>query len=644
MAVAPIVDDGPSIIQSSERRIVIPTNILTAIVLAAVGYWAGVQLGNSFLLTDAMNTGVLLGYAFASIMFLVGVGFANYPLARLFGWRVTPQPAGDDHTGVWRYLNLSLDHKVIGVQYLVAMLMAMLFGGIGAMLIRTSLLVPDPPIVAPDKYLTLVSMHSVMMVFVASAAIVGPFGNFFVPYMIGTNRMAFPRLEALSFWLVPPAIIILLAAPIFGGFQTGWTGYTPLAEQADEGFDSYIVGFTLIGLALIVSGVNMLTTIIKLRAPGMTWTRLPIFVWGVFSASILGTFAAPILAAGLVMQSLDRTMNTTFFISSAGGSPYLWQNLFWFFGHPEVYIFILPAFGIVLELIPHFSRKPLWGYRTAVVGLLGVTLLSWFVWQHHLFMSGIAPALRPFFMFSTEMISIPTGIVFLVAFGTLWRAKISMTVPMLFCLGFLFNFLIGGLSGVFLSDVPSDVTLHGSYFSMAHFHFTIVGGEIFAIVAATYYWFPKMTGRMLNQTLGKIHFWWMFIAFNLAFMPLFAAGLLDMPRRVSTYAVSLQTLNDWVSIWAFILFASMVLFAINIIWSWFFTFKVAPANPWQVRSIEWMLPTPLGRRNFEKIPVFTGPPYDYGNPAAKPVADLGGPPDRGDSGRIGGLGAEPVPS
>jgi len=322
MAIAPVVD-GPSIIQSSERRIVVPTNILTGIVLAVFGYWVGEQLGNSFLLNDAQNTGVLLGYSFASIMFLVGVGFANYPLARLFGWRVTPQPAGDDHTGAWRFFNLSLDHKVIGVQYLVAMLLAMLFGGIGAMLIRTSLLVPDPPIVAPDKYLTLVSMHSVMMIFVASAAIVGPFGNFFVPYMIGTNRMAFPRLEALSFWLVPPAIIILLAAPVFGGFQTGWTGYTPLAEQADQGFDSYIVGFTLIGLALVVSGVNMLTTIIRLRAPGMTWTRLPIFVWGVFSASILGTFAAPILASALVMQALDRTMNTTFFISSAGGSPYL---------------------------------------------------------------------------------------------------------------------------------------------------------------------------------------------------------------------------------------------------------------------------------------------------------------------------------
>ncbi len=620
------ITTGGTLLRPSERRIVLPTNILTGIVLGVIGYWAGVQLGNGLGFNDGLNTGVLLGYGLGTVMFLVGIGFATYPLGRLFGWHTPPEPAHDEHSGVWRYLNLSYDHKVIGVQYLIAMLMAMLFGGIGAMFVRTNLLSPDTPIFPPDTYLTLVSMHSVLMVFVASAAIVGPFGNFFVPLMIGTNRMAFPRLEALSLWLVPPALVIMLLSPIFGGFQTGWTGYTPLSEQAGQGFDSYIVGFTLIGIALIVSGVNMLTTIISMRAPGMTWTRLPIFVWGVFSASILGTFAAPVLAAALCMQALDRSMNTSFFISSNGGSPYLWQNLFWIFGHPEVYIFILPAFGIVMELIPHFARKPLWGYRIAVVGLLGVTLLSWFVWQHHLFVSGIAPALRPFYMLSTEMISIPTGIVFLVAFGTLWRSKISMTVPMLFCLGFLYNFLIGGISGVFLSDVPSDITLHGSYFSMAHFHFTIVGGEIFAIVAAIYYWFPKMTGKMLNATLGKIHFWWMFISFNLAFTPLFAAGILDMPRRVSAYAPSLQGLNDWVSIWAYVLFASMVFFAGIVIWGWFFNPKLAPADPWHVRSIEWQLPTPLPRRNFARIPTFTRPPYDYGEGVPRPLVEPGAEP------------------
>ncbi len=615
-------ETSPIMIPASERRAVIPTNLLTGIVLAVVGFLGGRLLGDIQGLNDDMNTGVILGYVLGTIGFLVGLGFANYPLYRLFGLPVSPRPESDKRNGISRYLSLSLDHKVIGLQYLVTMLVALFFGGVGAMFVRTNLLNPSSPIVTPDKYLTLVGMHSVMMIFVASAAIVGPFGNFLVPLMIGTNRMAFPRLEALSFWLVPPAIVILMAAPLRGGFATGWTGYAPLAIQNTQGFDSYIVGFTLIGLALCVSGINMLTTIICLRAPGMTWTRLPIFVWGVFSASILGCFAAPVLAAALMMQAMDRTLNTTFFVSSNGGSPYLWENLFWFFGHPEVYIFILPAFGVVMEMLPHFARKPLWGYRTAVVGLLGVTLLSWFVWQHHLFVSGIAPILRPFYMLSTEMISIPTGIVFLVAFGTLWRARMRLTVPMLFCLGFLINFLVGGLSGVFLSDVPTDVTLHGSYFSMAHFHYTIVGGEIFAIAGAIYYWFPKMTGRMINQTLGKVHFWWMFVSFNLAFMPLFALGMLNMPRRVSTYNLDLQALNDWVTIWAYALFLSMLFFAAIVIRAWFFSNEKAPADPWEARSIEWQLPNPLPRRNFEKIPTFTGPPYPYGD-GEKSGVDLG---------------------
>jgi cytochrome c oxidase subunit I len=606
----------------SARRLAIPNNLLVAVILAVPGYLAGRWLGDSFQLKDDLNTGVLLGYTLASIGFLVGLGFLNYPLSRLFGRPVRHLHKSTAGTGVGRYFGLSFDHKVIGIQYLTTILLMMLVGGIGAMFVRTNLLQPSPPIFPPNQYLTMVGLHSVMMIFMASAAIVGPFGNFLVPIMIGSRRMAFPRLEALSFWLVPPAVVILLASVFWGGFNTGWTGYTPLSEQAGQGMDSYIVGFGLIGIAIFISGLNMLTTITMLRAPGMTWSRLPIFVWGVFATSILGTFAAPVLAAALVMQSLDRTLNTSFFLASNGGSPYLWENLFWFFGHPEVYIFILPAFGIVMELLPHFARKPLWGYKMAVAGLLGVATLSWFVWQHHLFVSGIAPILRPFYMLSTEMISIPTGIVFLVAFGTLWRARIWMTVPMLFCLGFLFNFLLGGISGVYLSDVPTDVTLHGSYFSMAHFHYTIVGGEIFAIMAAVYYWFPKMTGRMLNATLGKVHFWWMFVSFNLAFFPLFLAGLFDMPRRVNTYSPSLQGLNEWVSIWAYLLFASMLLFAANVIYSWFFRFETAPANPWNARALEWQVATPVPANNFDRIPNITGGPYDYGVPDALPVADL----------------------
>jgi cytochrome c oxidase subunit 1 len=607
----------------TERRLIISNGIPLGIALAIVGYFVGVWLGQLFAIPKTFqDTDTLLGYTFAIIGFLTGMGVLNYPIARVLGWPVAALPEYEPVLGWARYFRLSLDHKVIGIQYSVTVLIALLMGGIGAMTIRTSLLVPEN-LFNPNRYLSFVSLHSVFMVFVVSAVIVGPFGNYLVPLMIGSRRMAFPRLEALSFWLVPPALVILAASVFWGGFETGWTGYPPLSEQMGQGMDSYILGFACIATAMITSGINMMATIINLRAPGMTWTRLPIFVWGNFAVSILMTFAPPVLVAALIMLGMDRGLTTTFYIAAGGGSNYLWENLFWFFGHPEVYIFILPGFAIVMEMIPHFARKPLWGYRTAVVGLLGVTLLSWFVWQHHLFVSGIAPALRPFYMLSTEMISIPTGIIFLVSLGTLWRARPWLSVPMLFCLGFLFNFLIGGISGVYLSDVPTDITLHGSYFSMAHFHYTIVGGEIFALMAAFFYWWPKMTGRMLNQTLGYIQFWWAMIAFNLAFMPLFAVGLLDMPRRVAIYDPRLQGLNDWISAWAFVFFASFLLFGANLIYSWFFRVVPAAANPWGVRSLEWQVPTPVPAGNFDRVPTIVAGPYDYGVAGARPVADLG---------------------
>ena len=329
--------------------------------------------------------------------------------------------------------------------------------------------------------------------------------------------------------------MILTSTVFYGGFPTGWTGYAPLNDQANMGMDSYIVFFALVGISMTLLGFNMLATVLRMRAPGLTWGRLPIFVWSVVATSALNVLAAPVLIVTLTMVALDRTAQTGFFLSSAGGSPYLYENLFWVFGHPEVYILAIPGFGIVLELLPVFARKPLWGYRLAVAGMLGVTLLSFIVWQHHLFVSGLNADLRPFYMLSTELISLPTGFIFLCAMGTLWRGKIRYDVPMLFCLAWVFNFFIGGLSGVFLSDVPSDVTTHGSFFSMAHFHYTIMGGLIFTFFAAIYYWLPKMTGIQLNQKLGKIHFWIMFVAFNSTFAPLFAIGLLGQPRRVVTY-------------------------------------------------------------------------------------------------------------
>jgi cytochrome c oxidase subunit 1 len=437
--------------------------------------------------------------------------------------------------------------------------------------------------------------------------------------MIGSRRMAFPRLESLTFWLVMAAGVILVSTIFFGGFPTGWTGYAPLNDQANYGFDSYIFFFALVGVSMTLLGLNLIATIVAMRAPGLTWSRLPIFCWGVLSTSILMVLAAPVLIAALLMVALDRGVQTSFFLSSAGGSPYLFQNLFWFFGHPEVYVLALPGMGILLEILPVFARKPLWGYRVAVVGLLGVMLLSFFVWQHHLFVSGLNSSLRPFYMFSTELISIPTGLVFLVGMATLWRARIRYTVPMLFCLAWFFNFFIGGVSGVFLSDVPSDVATHGSFFVMAHFHYTIMGGLVFTFFAAIYYWVPKMFGMTLNERLGKIHFWMMFIAFNSTFFPLFALGLMGMPRRVVTYPSHLQALNDWVSVSAFVLGASMLVFLANVVYSLVFERKSAPANPWSSKSLEWQIPSPVPVHNFDRPPVIDSDPYEYGVPPTTTV-------------------------
>jgi len=463
------------------------------------------------------------------------------------------------------------------------------------------------------------------MIMMTSAFILGPFGNYLVPLMIGARRLAFPRIEALTFWLLMAGGLILSSTVFYGGFPTGWTGYAPLNIQGNPGMDCYILFFALVGISMTLLGLNMIATVVTMRAPGLTWTRLPIFVWGVISTAVLMVLAAPVLIATLAMAAFDRTAQTSFFIPSAGGSNYLYQNLFWVFGHPEVYILALPGFAIVLELLPVFSRKPLWGYRLAVAGMLGVSLLSWMVWQHHLFVSGMNADLRPFYMLSTELISIPTGFTFLCGMMTIWRGNLRFTVPMLFCLAWFFNFLLGGLSGVFLSDVPSDVTTHGSFFSMAHFHYTIMGGLVFAFFAGVYYWMPKMTGFQFHEGLAKIHFWAMFIFFNSTFMPLFAVGFLGQPRRVVTYPHNLQFLNDWVSVSAFLLGASMLVFIANLVYSLAFAKVPAGADPWGSKSIEFQLPSPVPVHDFDRIPVFSGDPYGYGEGALPVTVPAGAP-------------------
>ena len=604
-------------------------NLLAAVVLGVGGYYLGWWIGHlvtdtkSFEYTndiDENDVALLLAYVFGVIGFLVGLGFGNYPVQRLLGR--PPSLREKEGEGISRYFGLCTDHKVVGIQYLCGIGLFFFIAGLNAMLIRTELLHSTPEFTGSNQYLSLVGMHGAMMMGMMTSGILGPFANYFVPIMIGARRMAFPRIEALTFWLLMAAGFILTSTIFFGGFPTGWTGYEPLNDQAVQGMDSYIIFFALVGVSMTLLGLNMMATIITMRAPGLTWSRLPIFVWATFATAVLMVLSAPMLIAALLMAALDRTIDTTFFIAAGGGSSYLFENLFWFFGHPEVYILALPGFGVVLELLPVFTRKPLWGYRIAIAGILGVALLSFFVWQHHLFVSGINADLRPFYILSTEIISIPTGFIFLAFMGTLWRGRISFTVPMLFCLAWAFNFLLGGLSGVFLSDAPTDTTTHGSFFVMAHFHYTIMGALIFTFFAAIYYWVPKMLGLNFNEKLGKVHFWLMFISFNSTFLPLFALGMEGMPRRVNFYEPKFQTLNIWVSVSAFVLGFSMLIFLFNTVYSFIFVRQKAVQNPWNSKSIEWQVPTPVPVNNFEQIPVFDSDPYDYGTPV--PVA-IGGP-------------------
>jgi cytochrome c oxidase subunit 1 len=597
--------------------------IVGAVVGYLVGHWLGDVIAGGYPVAQTSgqnNVATVSALTLGVVGWLAGIGALNYPLLKMVGRE--PSPAVPETSWV-RYFRMTEDHKVVGLQYTVGTILFLFTGGIFAMMIRTELLSPTSHVFGPDTYIAIVSEHGTIMMMMASSVVVGALGNWLVPLMIGSRRMAYPRVEAFSFWIFMAGYLVILTAPFLGGFQTGWTGYAPLQTQASAGMDSYLVGFAVIGIGMIAAGFNLGVTIINYRAPGMTWSRVPIFVWGILATCALLTLATPTLVVAGLFGVLDRTAQTAFYVTEHGGSNFLWQNLFWFFGHPEVYIMALPGFGIVMEMLPVFTRKPLFGYKVAAAGMIGVALLSFFVWQHHLFQSGINPDMRPLFMLTTELISIPTGFLFLVTLGTLWKAKIRFEPPMLFILGMLFNFLIGGITGVFLSDVPVNVTVHGSFFVMAHFHYTIMGGLIFAFFGGLYFWLPKMTGVKLNRTLSIWHFWTFFVFFNMTFFPLFLVGILGQPRRVFEYASNLQPLNDISSISAYLLGASFFFFICNFIWSVYIDPKRAPRNPWKSLGLEWQAPTPVPWFNFERIPVVLSDPYHYGEADALPVADLG---------------------
>ncbi|MHB2029201.1 MAG: cytochrome c oxidase subunit I [Acidimicrobiales bacterium] len=599
----------------------------TAIILGFLGYILGHWFGNyiSSGYTYIANTGqnsiadlfALMGLVLG---WLIGIGALNYPILKLFGREPSKEV---EYEGFGKYFRFNLDHKVVGIQYVVGVLLFLFTGGLLAMAIRTELLSPTTHVFNAGTYIAIVSEHGTVMMMMATSIVVGPLGNYFVPLMIGARRMAFPRIEAFSFWIFIAGYMVIFSALPYGGFPTGWTGYAPLQTQAGPGMISYLFGFCVVGLGMIAAGCNIAATIINYRAPGMSWSRVPVFVWSILATAALLTLATPVLFTGGLFGILDKTAQTAFYVDEHGGSSFLWENLFWFFGHPEVYIMALPGFGIVGEIIPVFCRKPLFAYRVSAAGMIGVALLSFFVWQHHLFQSGINPDMRPLFMLTTELISIPTGFIFLVGMGTLYKSKIRFEVPMLFCMAVYFNFLIGGVTGVFLSDVPVNVTVHGGFFVLSHFHYTIMGGLVFAFMAGLYYWLPKMTGKMMNRKLGLLQFWTMFVFFNLTFFPMFIIGLLGQPRRVFTYAKNLQGLNDFSSISAFCLGASFLIFVANLLWSMYVNPQKAPANPWDSLGLEWQTPTPVPRHNFDRIPVILTDPYHYGEETTPALADFG---------------------
>ena len=508
--------------------------------------------------------------------------------------------------GVWAWVT-TVDHKRIGLLYGVTALGFFVIGGSEALLIRLQLAGPNLEILSAAAYNQLFTMHGLTMVFLVIMPIAAAFTNYFLPIMLGARDVAFPRLNAMSYWLFLGSGIFIYSSFFLGGAPDGaWVGYAPLSTQIPEvvRMDFWAVGLLLLGVASIASSANFITTAFVMRAPGMTMMRMPVFVWMVLVVAFLLIFSLPAVTIGLFQLFLDRNFGFLFYSAQAGGDPLLWQHLFWIFGHPEVYVLVLPAMGIVSEILPTFSRKPLFGYPFVVFSGVAIGFIGFGVWSHHMFTSGMGPIAEAGFGVATMIIAVPTGVKIFNWLGTVWGGRVRLQTPMLFSLAFIAMFVIGGLSGVTHAIIPADTQQHDTYYVVAHFHYVLFGGAVFGYVAGVYYWFPKWTGRMLSESLGKLNFWMMLIGFNLTFAPMHILGLNGMPRRTYRYDEGLgwDFWNLIATIGAFLITASVVVFIYNLVTS---KRSGAPAgnDPWDGRTLEWSISSPPPVHNFDEVPL-----------------------------------------